>query len=157
MTRHPRSSRQISIRTGTARVALGAAALLLAAPLLGTSTVAAAEPAPARAATFIDLGTASTYSVLAGTGVSNTGAATVLAGDLGLSPGGVIAGFPPGTTQGTIHDKDVSAEDAQADRQAAYDDALGQPSTAGFGGAGQDRSSRPVCTPALRRSRTPGR
>lgn len=106
--------------------------LLLGAAL--TPGSAAAEPAVARAASFIDLGAAASYSVLAGAGVSNTGTATVLAGDLGLSPGGVIAGFPPGTTQGAIHDKDAAAEQAQTDRQAAYADAMGQPSTATFAG-----------------------
>ena len=39
---------------------------------------------------------------------------------------GVIAGFPPGTVTGTIHDKDAAAEAAQADRQAAYDDVAAQ-------------------------------
>lgn len=120
-----------------ARVAIGALALLVATPFAPASAApapSAGAPASLGAATFIDLGTAETYAVLAGAGVSNTGAATVLAGDLGLSPGGVIAGFPPGTTQGTIHDKDADAEQAQSDRQAAYDDALGQASTATFAG-----------------------
>ena len=86
-----------------AGVALGASALLVAASL-----AAAAPPASAGApvATFVDLGTAAAYSVLAGTGVTNTGTGTVLAADLGLSPSGTISGFPPGTTNGTKHDKD---------------------------------------------------
>ena len=90
-------------------VALGACVLL-------TANAAAAVAPTASTATFVDLGTAATYSVLAGTGVSNTGTATVLAGDLGLSSSGTIAGFPPGTTKGTIHDKDAAAQDAESDR-----------------------------------------
>jgi hypothetical protein len=129
-----RRTRRIFTRTGTARVAVGTCALLMMSPLGAAPHAAAAEPAAAKAATFVDLGTAASYSVLAGTGVTNTGAATVLAGDLGLSPSGVIAGFPPGSTLGTVHDKDAAAEQAQEDRQAAYDDAAGQTSTAAFAG-----------------------
>ncbi|MCW2775479.1 MAG: hypothetical protein JWN91_3805 [Nocardioides sp.] len=129
-----RRTRQLFTRTRIARVALGTCALLLVGPLGAAPPATAAAPAVARAATFVDLGTAASYSVLAGTGVTNTGAATVLAGDLGLSPTGVIAGFPPGTTNGVIHDKDAAAEQAQADRQEAYDDAAGQTSTGAFAG-----------------------
>ena len=89
--------------------------------------------APA-AATFVDLGTAASYSVLAGTSVANTGSGTVLAGDLGLSPAGPITGFPPGTVNGTIHDKDDAAATAQSDRADAYADAAGQESTTTFAG-----------------------
>lgn len=67
-----------------ARVAVGAFAVLLVGPFAPAPyAVAAAAPAM-----VVDLGTAASYSVLAGTGITNTGAATVLAGDLGLSPRG---------------------------------------------------------------------
>ncbi len=85
-------------------------------------------------ASFVDLGDAATYSVLAGTSVANTGSGTVLAGDLGLSPSGAISGFPPGTVNGTIHDKDAAAEAAQSDRADAYADAASQVSTTTFAG-----------------------
>src|SRR3954454_511031 len=101
-----RPLRPMFTRTAIVGVALGACVLLAA-------SASAAVPTTASAATFVDLGTAATYSVLAGTGVSNTGAATVLAGDLGLSSSGTIAGFPPGTTEGTIHDKDAAAQAAE--------------------------------------------
>ena len=133
-----RSTRQRSTRTGIARTAVGLSAVLLLGPLAAAPATAApvapAAPAALAGATFVELGSAATYSVLAGTGVTNTGAATVLAADLGLSPSGAITGFPPGTTAGTIHDKDAAAEQAQADRQAAYDAAAAQPSTSTFGG-----------------------
>jgi hypothetical protein len=130
-----RRTRQVFTRSRIARAAVGACAILVISPFAPLAQAGAAEPvAASKAATFVDLGTAATYSVLAGTGVTNTGAATVLAGDLGLSPTGVIAGFPPGSTLGTIHDKDAAAEQAQSDRQAAYDDAAGQTSTGAFAG-----------------------
>lgn len=93
-----------------------------------------ASPVVTAAATFVDLGSAATYSVLAGTSVANTGAGTVLAGDLGLSPSGAITGFPPGTVTGTVHDKDGAAETAQSDRADAYADAAAQVSTTTFAG-----------------------
>ncbi len=137
MTRAPRAH-SFAIRTGSALVATGACAVLVAGQLATVSTASAAA-APAPAAVFIDLGTAATYSVLGGAGVSNTGTATVLDGNLGLSPAGVIAGFPPGTTKATIHDKDADAELAQSDRQEAYDDVVALESTDTFAGdqAGQ--------------------
>jgi hypothetical protein len=111
--------------TRTTCTAAGVCVLLVA----GSLSTAARAAAPPAGATFVDLGTAASYSVLAGTGITNTGTATVLAADLGLSPSGVISGFPPGTTQGTIHDKDAGAEQAQADRQTAYDAAAAETST----------------------------
>ena len=58
----------------------------------------------------------------------------MLALDLGLSPTGVIAGFPPGTVTGATHDKDTAAETAQADRQAAYDAIVAQTGGTPFAG-----------------------
>ncbi len=43
----------------------------------------------------VDLGKADTYSVLAGTAITNT-LTTTLSGDLGLSPGAALTGFPQG-------------------------------------------------------------
>ena len=54
------------LRTGRARLALGTISLLVAA------LVVPASPASA-AATYVDLGTAASYSILGGTGVANTG------------------------------------------------------------------------------------
>lgn len=70
----------------------------------------------------IVLGTASTFGVLAGSTVTNTGP-TVINGNVGLSPGSSITGFPPGTATGTIHAADVIADQAQTDLTAAYIDA----------------------------------
>lgn len=66
------------------------------------------------------LGAAGTFAVLASSTVTNTGN-TEITGDLGLSPGTSVAGFPPGTITGTMHVTDQKAKDAQADLIIAYD------------------------------------
>ena len=71
------------------------------------------------------LGTAGTYSVLAGTGVVNTGE-TVLSGDLGVSPSIDISGFPPGIVNGATHAGDSQAAQAQTDLLTAYNNAAGR-------------------------------
>jgi hypothetical protein len=79
------------------------------------------------------LGTALTYSVLAGTGVANTGD-TTLSGDLGVSPSDAISGFPPGIVAGTIHAGDTAAALAQTDLVTAYDDAAARTPDTEFSG-----------------------
>ena len=70
----------------------------------------------------INLGTAGTYGVLAGSTVTNTGP-TIIKGDLGVSPGTAVTGFPPGTFTGVEHAGDAPAATAKADLLAAYTDA----------------------------------
>ena len=77
-------------------------------------------------ATVPPLGTAANFAVLAGSTVTNTGA-TALVGDLGVSPGTAITGFPPGTvTGGTIHAGDAVAAQAEVDLTTAYNILAGQ-------------------------------
>lgn len=94
--------------------------LFIALSLAGPSTFASASRLNAISPT---LGAVASYSVLAGSIVTNTGP-TTLSGDLGISPGiGVpphYTGFPPGTVGGTIHDADTQAAAAQADDTAAF-------------------------------------
>ena len=90
----------------------------------------------------MDLGTAASYSVVAGTGVANTGAGTVLAGNLGLSPRRDLR-VPARHGDGTIHDKDAAAETAQADRADAYAAAAAQTSTSTFAGDQAGRTFHP--------------
>jgi hypothetical protein len=78
--------------------------------------------------TTVALGATSTLAVLAGTAVTSTGA-TVITGDLGLSPGSSVGGFPPAILNGTLHINDVVATQAKLDLTAAYNEAAGRTST----------------------------
>jgi hypothetical protein len=75
----------------------------------------------------IDFGTASTYAVLAGSTITNTGP-TTLDGDLGLSPGSSVTGAPSVT--GVMHIADAPALQAQNDLITAYNAAAAASSTA---------------------------
>lgn len=76
-------------------------------------------------ATAPSLGTAANFAVLAGSTVTNTGPSFVL-GDLGVSPGTAVTGFPPGTVVGTIHAGGAVAAQAQSDTTVAYNNLAGQ-------------------------------
>src|ERR1700729_2384946 len=117
-------------------------AWLAVVPVAAAGAIAlfiASQPALAEAAP-VGLGTAGSFAVLAGTTVTNTGPSTI-SGDLGVSPGTAVTGFPPGiVTDGTIHTADGVAAGAQSDLTTAYNDAAGRSPTAnvpGFIGAGQ--------------------
>jgi hypothetical protein len=73
----------------------------------------------------IDLGAASSFEVLAQATVTNTGA-TVINGDLGLTPGSAVTGFPPGTVNGTIQIDNAPVIAALASLMTAYGDAAGR-------------------------------
>lgn len=96
----------------------------------GVIALTSVQAAPASAATAIDLGTATSYAVLGGTTVTNTGP-SVITGDLGVSPGSAGTGFPPGiVVAGTIHAADASTSFAQEDLTTAYNVAAGLTPTA---------------------------
>ena len=78
--------------------------------------------------TTVSLGSSSDLAVLAGSSVTSTGA-TVITGDLALSPGSSIGGFPPGILNGTQHINDATANQGKLDLTAAYNDAAGRTST----------------------------
>ncbi|UKF80234.1 ice-binding family protein [Clavibacter californiensis] len=125
-SRHACTSSSRRSRSGSLAVASLAVAAV-AASGLGAALLA---PASAFAATAtVGLGTAATYSVLAGQGVTNTGP-TTLSADLGTSPSAAVTGFPPGVVGGATHAADAAAGQAQSDLTTAYDDAAGRPTTA---------------------------
>ncbi|OPB46173.1 hypothetical protein A0O28_0062940 [Trichoderma guizhouense] len=78
----------------------------------------------------VDLGTALSFAVLGGSAVTNTGP-SIISGNVGVSPGSAISGFPPGVVvNGMIHMTDALAAQAQADVTTAYNVAAGlQPNT----------------------------
>ena len=87
--------------------------LLIIVCILSSGSLARAQSAP-------PLGSAQNFAVLAATTVTNTGP-TVIKGDLGVSPGTAVTGFPPGTViGGTIHSDDARATSAQAEAFTAY-------------------------------------
>src|SRR5439155_23519643 len=108
----------------TATITTGARDLAgnaLAANFVWSFTTAATPGGQAPVA----LGAATTFAVLAASTVTNTGATTVN-GDLGLSPGTAVTGFPPGTVNGTIYASYAADALAQLDLTTAYNDAAGR-------------------------------
>ena len=91
-----------------------AAAGLAATPVVAATVGWSASASAAQAS--VDLGTASSFAVLANQSVTNTGP-TVLTGNLGLYPNTAtsVTGFPPGTVHGTQYAADGVAQQAQTD------------------------------------------
>jgi hypothetical protein len=81
------------------------------------------------------LGTVADYGVLAGSTVTNTGSSLIF-GNLGVSPGSAVTGFPPGivVAPGTIHAADAAAAQAQNDLSAAYLALFNRPTTVDLSG-----------------------
>ena len=109
--------------------------------VLGTAiaVIIATQSVAGAAVATVNLGTATSFGVLAGSAVTNTGA-TIVNGDLGVSPGSAITGFPPGIVNGAVHDTDGVAAGAQSDLTTAYNDAAGRSPSGSVGpfiGAGQ--------------------
>jgi len=71
------------------------------------------------------LGAAGNFVVLAGATATNTGLTSVT-GDLGVSPGTAVTGFPPGAIVGAQHAGDPTAAQGIADLTTAYNDAAGR-------------------------------
>ena len=82
------------------------------------ATAQAAQPS-------VGLGTADSFAVLGASTVTNTGP-SVINGDLGVSPGTAITGFPPGLVNGTVSAANAVAGQAQSDLTTAYNDAAGR-------------------------------
>lgn len=111
-----------TLARGTAVAFVTTSVGLLVAAVIGTT----AQPAYAADAR-VGLGTADSFAVLAGSTVTNTGP-SIVTGDLGLSPGSAVTGFPPGVVvAGTQHISDAVAVKAKNDLTTAYNDAAGRP------------------------------
>jgi len=113
LTSTRRVRRRLLLAVGTA------AAIVILMDAGGMTPAWAAQPP-------VGLGTATPFAVLAGTTVTNTGP-SVISGDLGVSPGSAVTGFPPGVViNGTQHSADAVALQAQTDLTTAYNDAAGR-------------------------------
>ena len=102
---------------GTSRARLGAASMgtLALLVVVAVSAQAAAQPS-------VGLGKATSFSVLAGRTVTNTGP-SVISGDLGVWSGTAVTGFPQGLVHGAQHKGDPVAKQAQLALTTAYLDA----------------------------------
>ncbi len=108
----------------------------LAGIALAMVVVFAAIPVAAQASA-VNLGTVSPFVVLGGSTVTNEGA-SVLNGDLGLSPGSSVTGFGPAVVNGVTHVNDAVAAGAKSDLTTAYNVAAGQPISPGNNLTGTD-------------------
>jgi len=76
----------------------------------------------------VDMVGSSNFALLAGSAITSTGA-TNITGDIGLSPGTSIGGFPPAILVGTQQINSNLATQGKLDLTAAYNDAAGRTST----------------------------
>jgi hypothetical protein len=127
-----RKPRKMTTTRTLASIAIAAAVFLSSCKGSSSDPAPSANPAviPVQTtpALTVQLAGAAGLAVLAGSSVTNTGA-TNITGDLGLSPGTSIGGFPPGILAGTQHINDATANQAKLDLTAAYNDAAGRTST----------------------------
>ena len=108
----------------------------LTAALIFSSTALAASAT-------VGLGGATSFSVLAGSTVTNTGPTTMF-GDLGLSPGSSVTGAPQ--VLGQTHVDDAVAIEAKNALTTAFNDAASRPTS---GSAGTDLAGQ-AFTPGVR-------
>jgi hypothetical protein len=99
------------------RVAALALILLSAAVFVARPTYAAQGP--------VGLGTAASFAVLAGSGITNTGLTTIT-GDVGTFPTLSETGFGSMRLNGTDHGGDAVTQGAKSDLVDAYTDAVGR-------------------------------
>jgi Ice-binding-like len=129
-------SRRPVVRTGGKTFRAGLLLLGMLSTLIFTSSALGA-------AASVGLGTGASFSVLAGSTVTNTGPTTMW-GDLGLSPGSSVTGAPH--VLGQTHVDDAVAVAAKNDLTTAYNDAASRPSN---GSAGTDLAGQ-VFLPGVR-------
>jgi hypothetical protein len=96
----------------------------------------------------LTLGSAGSFGALGSSTVTNTGA-TVINGDVGLTPGSSVTGFPPGSiVGGALHINDASAVTAKTDANAAYASINALACSATYG-AGTDLSTLSPIAPGV--------
>ena len=96
---------------------------LLLVVMMAVPTISIAAQPP------VNLGTTSSFAVLAGSTITNTGTTTIngsAGGDVGLSPGTAFTGQASVSVSGAVHLADAVANVAKADLVIAYNDADGR-------------------------------
>jgi hypothetical protein len=96
----------------------GRALALTAAVTLQSNVIGGTANSPLNPVVF--LGSAANFKILAGSKINSTGP-TAVTGDIGVSPGTIINGFPPGTLTGVQYPGDAISAAAQLDLKSAYD------------------------------------
>lgn len=99
---------------------------MIVVPMIVVLGVFAALPAQAAGPPTVSLGSVENFAVVGNTTVTNTGATTVIIGNVGLAPGTSITGLTPSMVTGTIEIHNASANQSQTDLTAAYNDAAGR-------------------------------
>ncbi|MDX6539441.1 MAG: hypothetical protein QOI71_1051 [Gaiellales bacterium] len=133
----------MNVPTRSKRGLLASLALLVAIAC-GTAPLATQAAAP------INLATAQSFVVLAGSTVTNTGP-SVLNGNLGVAPGTALTGFAlPTVVNGATHAADAVAAQAQIDLTTAYDATAAQAVAPGNDLTGTDLGNRVLKTGAYR-------
>jgi hypothetical protein len=123
MRRSTRQTSQLEVTQAAAsshgrRAGAGLASIISLGLLFAGSAEAANAP--------VNLGSASSFSVLAGSTVTNTGP-TTMSGDLGLDPGSAITGAPHAL--GATHVDDGVALNAENSLTTGWTNAAGRPAT----------------------------
>jgi hypothetical protein len=113
----PLTSYMATITTGAVDLAGNHLAANIAWSFTTSGTVAVVPPTP--------LSGLETFAILAGSAVTNTGA-TMVTGDLGVSPGTAVTGFLPGIVNGTTYAGGPTAAQAQLALTTAYNEAAGR-------------------------------
>jgi len=111
----------MAMQNGTKRIPLGLA-LAVAVTLLHQDATATIGP-------IIDLGTASSFAVLGGSGIANAGTTTIN-GDVGTFPTATMGGFGTVTLNGTNYGGGPFTQNAKIDLNTAYTNAVGISPTA---------------------------
>jgi Ice-binding-like/Bacterial Ig-like domain len=117
------------LATNTTFTATIAGALDLAGNALATTSWTFSTGSATTGQSPLDLGSASSYAILANTAVTSP-TAIVVNGDLGVSPAGAVTGFPPSTVNGAININNSASAAAQADLLIAYNDLFALPAGA---------------------------
>jgi hypothetical protein len=94
--------------------------------VIGAASVSLLDTPTTSAQSGVPQGTTTTYAILAATAVTSSGL-SVVNGDLGISPGAALTGFPPGVITGATHLGDPVAAQAQADAHVEYNYLAGLP------------------------------